>query len=237
MFGQNPILKPDKGDGQTLKVVEIFPTLQGEGPYAGEPSIFIRLHGCHLACYFCDTKFDDPNDPVMDISEIAFAIGQARAKVRTNLVVLTGGEPTRQNLGPLIAFLRENGFIVQIETAGSFWQDCLELSNVRIVVSPKTQYVHPMIAEHAIAWKYIIRADMVSHDDGLPIEDSQKKDVFKKLARPPLDVEYDRTSVYLSPMDEYDPEKNRRNIEQVVKTAMQYGYRAGLQLHKIFGIS
>ena len=58
MFGKNKILKPEIHDGNNLDVQEIFPTLQGEGPYAGWPAVFIRLGGCNLACDFCDTEFE-----------------------------------------------------------------------------------------------------------------------------------------------------------------------------------
>ena len=58
MFGKNPIRPPEKGDGSILFVQEIFPTLQGEGPLAGVPAVFLRLGGCNLACSFCDTEFE-----------------------------------------------------------------------------------------------------------------------------------------------------------------------------------
>ncbi len=58
MLGKNPILKPVFSSGETLDVTEIFSTIQGEGPLAGEPAVFIRLSGCKLACAFCDTNFE-----------------------------------------------------------------------------------------------------------------------------------------------------------------------------------
>ena len=58
MFGKNKILKPENHDGSSLDVQEIFATFQGEGPFVGYPSVFVRLGGCNLACDFCDTEFD-----------------------------------------------------------------------------------------------------------------------------------------------------------------------------------
>ena len=49
MFGNNPKRGYAKGDGTSLAVQEIFPTIQGEGPYADWHSVFIRLGGCNLA--------------------------------------------------------------------------------------------------------------------------------------------------------------------------------------------
>ena len=53
MFGTNPIRKQNIGDGTTLRIQEIFKTVQGEGPHAGRPAYFVRLAGCNLRCHFC----------------------------------------------------------------------------------------------------------------------------------------------------------------------------------------
>ena len=62
MFGTNTIIGKkffDKAPKESLYVTSMFFTLQGEGPYAGLPALFIRLAKCNLACSFCDTFFDD----------------------------------------------------------------------------------------------------------------------------------------------------------------------------------
>jgi 7-carboxy-7-deazaguanine synthase len=99
MFGKNPI-RPIVFNPKQLAVESIFYTIQGEGPFAGMPSLFIRLAGCNLACHFCDTQFetqaDNPQDWEIVANRIlAFPIHQRR------LVVVTGGEPMRQNWAPL----------------------------------------------------------------------------------------------------------------------------------------
>lgn len=62
MFGKNEIVGSkyfDKARGDQLFVTSVFFTLQGEGPYRGEPAVFVRLAKCNLACSWCDTFFDD----------------------------------------------------------------------------------------------------------------------------------------------------------------------------------
>src|SRR3954471_13531433 len=143
MFGTNATLKLDHGDGETLHVVKGSPwlTIQGEGPYAGHPAVFVRLHGCHLRCTFCDTNFDDPDDPVYRVPDLVAEINNL-ATATTKLVVITGGEPTRQNILPLCRDLAFCGFKVQIETAGTYWIDGIE-NYADIVCSPKTPSIHP----------------------------------------------------------------------------------------------
>jgi organic radical activating enzyme len=122
MFGKNPIRDIER-DPDRLAVESMFYTLQGEGPFSGMPALFIRLAGCNLACHFCDTQFETQADNVLPWEEHArkvleFPIDQRR------LVVVTGGEPMRQNWVKLAALLLETGTqIIQVETAGTVWQD------------------------------------------------------------------------------------------------------------------
>ncbi|MBX9726502.1 MAG: 7-carboxy-7-deazaguanine synthase QueE, partial [Rickettsiales bacterium] len=120
MFGKNPKRAPEMTDGTTLHVVEIFPTLQGEGPCVGQPAVFVRLGGCNLACDFCDTEFE--NFSAIPLQSMLENI-HAHTTEGRDLVVITGGEPMRQNIAPLCEALIAAGFRVQIETNGTLWRE------------------------------------------------------------------------------------------------------------------
>lgn len=236
MFGNNPIAKREPSHGSHLTVVDGMPfyTIQGEGPYAGHPAMFLRLHGCPLQCFFCDTHFSNPSDPSLDIKHIVDLMeGMWPANTREGkLAVITGGEPTRQTLDKIITRLHRQDWIVQIETAGIFWQECLR--NVDIVVSPKTPKVHDEISFHAKCFKYVIRAGEVDPEDGLPLTNTQVAGGSPaRLARP----KHEGIPIYLSPMDEGDEARNFLNRRAVAESAMKFGYIAGLQLHKFMDLA
>lgn len=95
-------------------VIESFYSLQGEGVYMGVPAYFIRFGGCNLRCDWCDTteSWDQENVTEVTLSNLIKDIPCKR-------VVLTGGEPTLQELEPLISALKSNGHEVAIETNGT----------------------------------------------------------------------------------------------------------------------
>ena len=229
MFGLNPIMKQEFTDGNKLRVVKSSPfyTLQGEGPYAGHPAVFIRLHGCNLRCTFCDTQFSDAGDPEMEVGALLYHTRNIAKKAK--LVVITGGEPLRQSIIPLCVALGDEGFEVQIETAGTLWIPGLS-HYAKIVVSPKTHVIHERARENAVAFKYVINAQ-TEFEDGIPIAATQPGTRPRVLAAP-----REGCPVYLSPMDEYDLEKNKSNLDAVARAALKYGYIAGVQMHKIFEV-
>jgi organic radical activating enzyme len=229
--GANPLRSRDRTDGHLLQVQgDPFLTIQGEGPYAGLPATFIRLWGCHLACSFCDTDFES-DQKTFDCYSLARLCREA------DLVVLTGGEPMRQNIAPLVRVLSGNGKTIQVETAGNFWwDDLLNIGDLKIVVSPKTPAVNATIKAVALAWKYIISMEqMVDPNDGLPITNTQGRDDHPRpLAKPPKDAP--RENIYLQPMDEGDEGKNAANLARCIRIAKNHGYRVSLQQHKIMGV-
>lgn len=238
MLGRNPVRHAEIHEDGKLQVAEIFYTLQGEGPYAGHPAIFIRLTGCNLRCQFCDTQWDDDKDPYITVASIVRTVRQLSAPA-CKLVVLTGGEPMRQDLKGLLYGLTSDGahkMTVQLETAGTLWQDCLfdylQMGNLKIVVSPKTPKINDKIYRFAHAFKYVITEGQTSALDGLPIVSTQDKRMDAHIARPRPGA-----SVYLSPCDDVEsPFQTNRNKQEVVQLAMKYGYIAGLQLHKIWDV-
>lgn len=100
----------------TLKVNEIFHSIQGESSYAGRPCVFVRLTGCNLRCSYCDTQYAYDEGEELEIYEIIDRIDFYKCP----LVEITGGEPLIQNETPtLIHDLIEKGYKVLLETNGS----------------------------------------------------------------------------------------------------------------------
>jgi len=107
----------------TLKISEIFPSVQGEGLRQGEATIFVRLSGCNLRCDFCDTKYAWTEGEEMRISVILDKLDRIRESFPADWVCLTGGEPMLQNIDPLVRSLKERALAVQVETNGTQFRD------------------------------------------------------------------------------------------------------------------
>jgi 7-carboxy-7-deazaguanine synthase len=218
MFGHNPKRASEKGDGLTLAVQEVFPTVQGEGIFAGYASVFIRLGGCNLACTFCDTEFE--SFQYVALEELMQQIRAAVTTPTPPLAVITGGEPLRQPLRPLTDALLAEGFTVQIETNGTLFQE-LD-TRVQWVCSPKAtagryHSIRPDVLARVQAFKFLISASQEPYTD-VP------------------NIGAYSAPIYVQPMDEYDAEKNAANTARTLELVMQHGYRLSLQLHKTLGI-
>lgn len=231
--------------GKTLEVHSIFSTIQGEGPFTGDKAVFIRLAGCNLRCYNCDTDYTSRRT-VMAIENIideAVRVYSYRKpclakKPARPLVVITGGEPFRQNISGLVKGLIQKELFPQIETNGTYdlggwstghdWQN-VEWKEMTIVCSPKTEKISPQMPIYADFYKYVLSHDGVCPEDGLPTK------VLGKNVRPFRPTLCERP-IYLQPEDSKNPETNRLNVEAVKKSCMTYGYRMGFQLHKLIGV-
>jgi len=152
------------------------------------------------------------------------------------LVVITGGEPFRQNLTPLIKDLRLCLYDVQIETNGTlapYNPEIYENSRITtIVCSPKAGKIHPKLEPLIDAYKYVLSADSVDSEDGLPVL-ALGHTASPRVARPRAGF---IGPVYLQPMDSGDEDTNRRNLKAVIDSAMRYNFIVCLQLHKIIGM-
>ena len=100
----------------TLRITEIFFSLQGETSRVGLPTVFIRLTGCPLRCGYCDTEYAFQGGTTMTLA----AVLDSAARYRTRYVTVTGGEPLAQrNCGTLLRELAEQGYSVSLETSGA----------------------------------------------------------------------------------------------------------------------
>ncbi len=105
------------GGEDSVRVTEIFHSIQGESTWAGLPCTFVRLTGCPLRCVWCDTAYAFSGGRRMEIDEI---VKQVRDR-RCRLVEITGGEPLVQpGAARLAARLLEDGFTVLVETSGAY---------------------------------------------------------------------------------------------------------------------
>lgn len=245
MFGKNPIRKQDLTSPKKLRVQEVFGTIQGEGPYQGIPAVFVRLWGCNLKCYWCDTDFES-SDWEPNIVELGNSIQDEFTKMGYNylpheygLVVITGGEPFRQDLTELLYKCRQRGWRVQIETNGTLWipgiEQFIEEGLLTLVCSPKTGKVHDKFYEWCHDWKYIVEEETTSPVDGLPMASTQVEGKPNHIARPkrgPSDT------IWVQPcdMDHVHSSITQRNTRHACEVAMRYGYRLCIQQHKAVGL-
>jgi 7-carboxy-7-deazaguanine synthase len=101
---------------QTLKITEVYKSIQGESSYAGMPCTFVRLTGCPLRCRWCDTAYAFKGGEDVTIDQIIERVHQ----LNVPLVELTGGEPLAQeHAKDLVERLYKEKFKVLIETSGS----------------------------------------------------------------------------------------------------------------------
>jgi 7-carboxy-7-deazaguanine synthase len=130
-----------------MHIAELFRSLQGEGLLTGTDSTFIRVSGCNLRCWFCDTPYASwyPEGQNLSLEEI---LAQVEA-FDTSHVVITGGEPMIfRELVPLTAELRRQGRHITIETAGTA---TLPVACDLMSISPKLSNSTPR-ADHHPQW-------------------------------------------------------------------------------------
>jgi len=102
--------------GATLRVTEIFHSIQGESSRVGLPTVFVRLTGCPLRCVWCDTEYAFSGGELLGIADIV----QRVAGFKCTTVCVTGGEPLAQkNCLPLLVALCDAGHSVSLETSGA----------------------------------------------------------------------------------------------------------------------
>ncbi|OGT70577.1 MAG: 7-carboxy-7-deazaguanine synthase QueE [Gammaproteobacteria bacterium RIFCSPLOWO2_02_FULL_57_10] len=103
-------------NSQTLRINEIFFSLQGETRTVGIPTVFVRLTGCPLRCQYCDTAYAFHKGEIQSLELILERVAAYGARY----VTVTGGEPlAQQECIPLLEMLCDKGYEVSLETSGA----------------------------------------------------------------------------------------------------------------------
>lgn len=120
----------------SLKINEIFHSIQGESTASGLPCVFVRLTYCNLRCVYCDTEYAFYDGKDMKLDEIIEQVDRYNCK----LVEITGGEPlVQEEVHNLMTKLCDKGYSVMIETGGSLPVGNID-KRVKIIMDLKTPY-------------------------------------------------------------------------------------------------
>ncbi len=209
---------------------EIVETIQGEGLYTGTPAFFVRFQGCNVHCFFCDEKETwinrESNSIEMEASEIIAQLDHMNPLLKR--VVITGGEPTEQDLAPLIEALIDKSYRVSVETAatGKFTSDLFKDYDEELFItfSPKEVYSKSSKINDERIWQ---RADeikfVIANDEGI---EYLLTTIIAKLKQANNDC-----PIFLVP-DWYNQDATKAKVLELCR---QYPgrLRMGWQLHKI----
>ena len=158
----------------TLRVSEIFYSIQGEGASSGRATAFVRLGGCTLGCQWCDTKYTWRGGQTWEEA----CILETLTAYPTRRVVITGGEPFEQDIASLLQALRQAGFTIEIETAGF-----APLVQVQCATLAHQLNVSPKLANSGVAYERRIHLPVLRF-----LRDTGKA-YFKFVIDQPHDVE------------------------------------------------
>lgn len=192
--------------------MEEFYTLQGEGYNMGKAAYFVRIGGCDVGCFWCDSK-ESWNEKMFPPIEVESIVENAIA-ANANTVVITGGEPSLYPLNKLTGLLQDKGIVTMVETSGAH-----DLSGHWdwICLSPK---------------KYSPPKSSVYHKaDELKVIIKQEADL--KWAEMNADLVGDKTLLFLQPEWSQVPEIMPLLTEYIMKNPR---WRMSLQSHKYMGI-
>lgn len=115
---------------RSLRITEIFHSLQGESSTVGIPTVFVRLTGCPLRCGYCDTEYAFYGGRRMALDEVLREV----AAYRPRYVCVTGGEPLAQkDCLALLTALCDAGYEVSLETSGALPVDGVDPRVVKVM--------------------------------------------------------------------------------------------------------
>lgn len=194
-----------------LAINEEFISIQGEGFLSGTKMYFIRLQGCDVGCYFCDTKFTwKESDAITREEDIVKRVIDSGVE----WTCITGGEPMEQRLFKLVQLLHSEGIKIQIETSGVCNDENLDIGIDHITLSPKTLFsvkpLNPKILGYASEIKCVVTKD---------------SDIDYYIQAYP-----NGKNKYLQPVD------NSTEITQLILNKIKPDWRISCQIQKILNL-
>lgn len=206
----------NKASDIILHVVEIFKSIQGEGANTGKPAVFVRLAGCNMSCWYCDTNWSKSSE--MTVSEV-FDEVKKLSKVSdypNNLLIWTGGEPTLQLTDEILEVFKD-------------YYNCIETNGTNPVPG-KIEYIScsPKVSPEVLR-KNFTHVNEFRYPIGAG-------DILPDISELPHADNYFVSPVFLGEEKERFTQVNE-NIEysiRIIKENPQW--RLSLQLHKLLNI-
>lgn len=217
-------------------VNDVYPCIQGEGVLTGVAMIMLRLHGCDVGCPFCDTKQTWYKETKNKRGDIEAVLGENPLYVEKHQseivaflkmkypnmkwVLISGGEPARFELKPLVNALHDAGYKVAIETSGT------ELGHIGanidwICVSPKLN----MPGGKKVLSDALQVADEIKHVIGKQEHITELENLIKTN---PLK---EGVEICVQPISQ-----SKKATELCIKVAQDKGWRLSIQVHKYLSI-
>jgi len=211
---------PNTKNGQTLRVTEIFLSIQGESTHAGRPCAFVRLTGCPMRCVWCDSEYTFTGGTHLGFEEILTQLKEFGC----NLVEVTGGEPLAQKAAfSFITKLCDEGFEVLIETGGFVSTKQVD-ERATLILDVKCPASGEAERNH---WANLERLRKEKDEVKFVIADLEDWEFAKEIIAE-YDLENRTRAVLISPVFEVE------NLAEIAETVSRSGLkvRLNLQLHK-----
>jgi 7-carboxy-7-deazaguanine synthase len=205
---------------QTLRITEIFLSIQGESSHAGRPCAFVRLTGCPMRCVWCDSEYTFTGGFRLSFDDIFAQL----AAFGCRLVEVTGGEPLAQkNVFPFITELCDKGFEVLIETGGFVSTEKVD-PRAKIILDVKCPASGELKRNH---WANLERLRAEKDEVKFVVADLNDWNFAREIIEK-YDLSNRTKEILISPV--FGVENLREIAETVSKSGLKV--RLNLQLHK-----
>jgi len=209
-----------KTDSQTLRVTEIFLSVQGESSHAGRPCAFVRLTGCPMRCVWCDSEYTFTGGERLSFAEIFAKLEEFGC----SLVEVTGGEPLAQKaVFPFITELCDKNHEVLIETGGFVSTEKVD-ARAKIILDVKCPASGESERNH---WANLERLRGEKDEVKFVVADLEDWN-FARATIEKYDLQNRAREILISPVFGIE------NLPQIAESVAQSGLRVrlNLQLHK-----